>query len=209
MSLSLGEIETTAKKATRGAGYPWGLAEEAAFATRWLSAQGLDGCAILSGFLQAGFAQNLPQHTPTSLGQDWRAPDALCPILTGAAISDRAARLAVQPITLHNVAHPMLLLPFVARAATLLQRPLSLQCGALTIAAAGAALGRAAPLPALAATLTISLGGTISERRSTTLRARPDPEAWQALMALAQLTYAPATDASRRLGAGTGQTDND
>ena len=33
MSLSLNEVESTAKKAARGAGYPWGLAEEAAKAT--------------------------------------------------------------------------------------------------------------------------------------------------------------------------------
>ncbi|NND22495.1 MAG: DUF3726 domain-containing protein, partial [Silicimonas sp.] len=42
MSYSLNEVEATAKKAARGAGYPWGLAEEAAKATRWLCAHDID-----------------------------------------------------------------------------------------------------------------------------------------------------------------------
>ena len=43
MSLSLNEVESLAKKAARGTGYPWGLAEEAAKASRWLAARGVDG----------------------------------------------------------------------------------------------------------------------------------------------------------------------
>ena len=40
-------------------------------------------------------------------------------------------------------------------------------------------------------------------------RAHPDPAAWQALLGLAHRTYAPATEASRRLGAGSGLRDDD
>ena len=46
MNLSLNEVEATAKKATRGAGYPWGLAEEAGKAVRWLCGA---GCGWLRG----------------------------------------------------------------------------------------------------------------------------------------------------------------
>lgn len=40
MSFALNEIEATAKRATRGAGYDWGLAEDASKAVRWLCARG-------------------------------------------------------------------------------------------------------------------------------------------------------------------------
>lgn len=51
MVLSLNEVQVTAKKAARGAGYPWGIAEEAGQAARWLCSHGLDGCAALAGVL--------------------------------------------------------------------------------------------------------------------------------------------------------------
>ena len=53
MSYSLNEMEATAKRAARGAGYSWGLAEEASKATRWLCTQGLDGAAELAHVLGA------------------------------------------------------------------------------------------------------------------------------------------------------------
>ena len=37
MTYSLYEIEVTGKRAARGSGFSWGLAEEAGKATRWLS----------------------------------------------------------------------------------------------------------------------------------------------------------------------------
>ena len=37
MNVSMNEVESMAKTAARGAGYSWGLAEEAGKATRWLS----------------------------------------------------------------------------------------------------------------------------------------------------------------------------
>ncbi|MEL7259121.1 MAG: DUF3726 domain-containing protein, partial [Pseudomonadota bacterium] len=43
MSWSLNEVESLARKAARGAGYSWGLAEEAGKATRWTCAAGWPG----------------------------------------------------------------------------------------------------------------------------------------------------------------------
>ena len=43
MTFSLNEIEAIGKRAARGAGLPWGLAEEAGKAARWLTARGLPG----------------------------------------------------------------------------------------------------------------------------------------------------------------------
>ncbi|WP_172978117.1 DUF3726 domain-containing protein [Roseovarius sp. THAF27] len=39
MTWSLNEIEALARKPTRGAGYPWGLAEETGRAARWTARQ--------------------------------------------------------------------------------------------------------------------------------------------------------------------------
>ena len=126
MSFSLNEVEVTARKAARGAGYPWGLAEEAGRATRWLCAQGLPGCESLAALLDADLAAALQDHMPGSLESPWRGRAELCPLGTGAALSDSAARVSGGTLDIADVAQPMLFLPFVAAAARRLETALSL-----------------------------------------------------------------------------------
>lgn len=90
MSYSLNEMEATTKRATRGAGYPWGLAEDAAKAARWLCAQGLDGSAEMAQVLERRFAEHPAKHRPQSHEGVWRAEGDLCPISAGALLSDCA-----------------------------------------------------------------------------------------------------------------------
>ena len=85
MSYSLNEVEATAKRATRGAGYAWGVSEDAAKATRWLCAHDLDGVAHLARLLDA------PEpNAPNSVDGDWTGEGALCPLRTGCLLSDSA-----------------------------------------------------------------------------------------------------------------------
>ena len=205
MSFSLNEVDATARKAARGAGYSWGLAEEAGKATRWLCAQGLDGCAALAALLQ----EPRPE-TPTRKGAIWSGPGALCPLATGAALSDFAADLANGPIRLVEVAHPQLLLPFAAGAARHLGTVLTLSCDTLTARTDGAGLDLATiPVPPGTSDVTVSIGGAMAGTRAKHTRATSDPADWETLTGFAARTYAPATDASRRLGAGAGLSDND
>ena len=48
---SVGEIGALSVKAVRGAGYSWGVAEEAGWAVRWLIRAGIDGSAVLANAL--------------------------------------------------------------------------------------------------------------------------------------------------------------
>ena len=205
MSFSLNEVEVTAKKAARGAGYSWGLAEEAGKATRWLCAQGLDGCAALAALLGD------PRHEiPTCDGVVWSGSGALCPLATGAALSDFAENLADGPIRLVEVVQPQLLLPFAAGAARHLGTVLTLSCDTLTARTDGTGLDLALiPSPPGTSDVTVSRGAAMAGARSIQTRAAPDPAIWAILTGLAARTYAPATDASRRLGAGAGLSDND
>ena len=59
MSRSLGEMAGLATKAVRGAGQPWGVAEEAGWALRWLGRAGLAGPAALARALEAGDLSDL------------------------------------------------------------------------------------------------------------------------------------------------------
>lgn len=89
MSWSTGELGAIALRAVRGAGQPWGVAEEAAWAVRWLIRAGLDGPSALAGALEA---------------------DAPGDLLEGIALADRG----IAPDVLQPAA-ALLMLPFVAR----------------------------------------------------------------------------------------------
>ena len=50
-SWSLSETAALATKAARGAGMPWGLADETGFAVSWLHARGIAGLSALCRYL--------------------------------------------------------------------------------------------------------------------------------------------------------------
>ncbi|MDP5216655.1 DUF3726 domain-containing protein [Ruegeria sp. 2205SS24-7] len=209
MTLSLNEMEATAKRATRGGLYSWGLAEEAAKATRWLCAHGLDGGAVLAALLQRRFAASLQDHTPENLDEPWQCKTTLCPLTAGVTLSDCAERLSQRPTDMRQVAHPLLILPFAAQVARKLERSVTVTSGSWEAVTDGTALSMPQEAPDHSEHLRIELGGVLSELRPHRTRATPAPETRAILSRFAQLTYAPATEESRRLGAGAGLSDND
>ena len=189
MSFSLNEVEAQAKKATRGAGYSWGMAEEAGRATAWLCAQGRDGVAVLAAVLDA-------------------TPDAdHCPLTQGTRLCDRAKIAPSQNRVLHRVFQPLLLLPFVGFASRQIGQPLSITWEGGSAVTDGASLCILGQDPAAQADLTIAIhAGTFTAGTKFT-RATPDSSAWDMLSHYAHRTYAPATEESRRLGAGDSQSN--
>ncbi|WP_264210531.1 DUF3726 domain-containing protein [Leisingera thetidis] len=209
MSYALNEVEATAKRAARGAGYDWGLAEEAAKATRWLCAQGLDGAAVLAGLLEAGYAADLPAHVPQGLDGDWLAKVRLCPLASGAALSDCAAQLQHGPLKMGPVAQPVLILAFAALAARQLGVCVTVEGEGFQAVTDAAGLQIEGALPESAAVLTVRAGGSLAAGGPLRTRAEPAEAAWAVLNRFAHKTYAPATEQSRLLGAGAGLSDND
>ncbi|MEX0303924.1 MAG: DUF3726 domain-containing protein [Leisingera sp.] len=209
MSYALNEVEATAKRAARGAGYDWGLAEEAAKATRWLCAQGLDGAAVLAAVLEAGFAADPAAHAPLGLAGGWQAKAQLCPLATGAALSDCAARLQQAPQVMGPVARPAMILPFAALAARRLGACVTVEGEGFQAVTDGSALQIEGTLPDAAASLTVRAEGSLTASGPLNSRAEPEEAAWAVLNRFAHKTYAPATEESRLLGAGAGLSDND
>lgn len=209
MSYSLNEIEATAKKAARGAGYSWGMAEEAGKATRWLCIQGQEGCATLAGFLIQMDGQDLSNHKPQALSEEWHANSMLCPLISGAALSDCAADLLSGDITLRDVAHPALLMPFAGRAAVRLNRVVALECDGARAVTNGVELALDGAFSTHAKQVKVSLQAEMSAALPRHTRGTPSPTDLATLNKFAHRTYAPATEESRRLGAGAGLSDND
>lgn len=208
MTLSLNEVEATAKKATRGAGYSWGLAEEAGKATRWLCARDLNGCKALAELLVQTDGSNKEAWTPHCDQPVWRASGGrLCPLIAGAALSDRA--LALSSVRLVMLVAPLLLLPFVALAAQQRETVLQIEMAGASAATDGTALSITGVFPSVVDELAVVDGGSVLQPVPVRSRADPDAQTLQFLNTLAHRTYAPATDASRMSGAGAGLSDND
>lgn len=207
MILSFNEIEALTSKATRGAGLDWGLAEEAAFAARWLAERGLDwsSAVLLRCRSHVGDA--------TQVAETLVRGEALCPLRLGAYLAD--AGISPRGLTLRDVAVPLLLLPFVARIGS---DPLVVAFGrdpAYAIAGAetysfGSSGDTEAGLSTAAVALT--LGALPKTLSPLSIRTRPLPVPASVLDALAvfeRQTYVPATAQSRIAGAGAGLSDND
>lgn len=210
MDLSLNEVEATAKRATRGAGYPWGLAEESAKATRWLCARDIDGCAVLARLLEMRNGSDLAEWSPQSDSDMWEAEGGvLCPIAAGTTISDRACDVAAHGIRLRGVAEPLMLLPFVAQSAQELKTTVSIEWPGVVAITDGWHLSMSGEPGLFAAEATVICDGELGTLKCQKTRAEPTQAVLQKLGRFAHRTFAPATEESRLLGAGAGLSDND
>jgi hypothetical protein len=218
MIVSRNEIESLALKAARGAGLSWGLAEEASAAAGWLAEQGLPWAEELADVLERTGTTSSPRVSG-QLIEPSRAGTALCPIVTGALLSDLGQPAC--PLEIRDVLAPLWLAPFLARAAAP-DRPLAIDWagGHLVVAGNAAAVLGTTPGPSAAASrhrVTIAWGRV--DRLSLappalcgTAYAAPDAApggAWQRLLALEHRCYVPASAQSRLAGAGAGLLDND
>lgn len=215
MSYSLNEIEAMSKRAGRGAGLAWGLAEEVAKSTRWLSAFGFPGAQMLAELLTLNDRLPAVDLSPATLTGVWSAPAGrMSPLIAGAAMSDCAVRMqAGQSIAMENVSFPLLLVPFAAGAALRLGGAVAVSWQGVCLTTDGQRLAvqgtRAASLAPHADAVHCAAATGMRGARAPVLRAEVDPVAWQSLSGFARRTYAPATESSRLLGAGAGLSDTD
>jgi len=215
MSHSLNEIEAMSKRAARGAGLAWGLAEEAAKGTRWLAGYGYPSTELLADLLELNDRLPAIDFSPTSLEGIWRAPAGrMSPLIAGAAMSDCAVRMRDgQVITIEQVSQPLLIVPFASGAALRLGVAVAVEWGDVRLTTDGKQLcvqgTREDVLAAHTDVVRCFAPAEMTTPNAPVMRAEVQENCWARLGAFAHRTYAPATDSSRLLGAGAGLNDND
>lgn len=223
---SLNEIEASSRKAARGAGMPWGLAEEAGKATRWLAARGLPNVSLLLTLLRENDGKPYELLRPESLDRLWHAAGGiLCPIIAGSALNDVAERISGgETFVLNGVSCPALVLPVLGRAAKYLERgfqvtwrngneaacisilPDRLYLNAVELDGLATAYSEEVRVSGITPDAALPQGTLITRRvRGVPLEDRH----WSGLQAFAARTYVPATEESRLRGAGAGVKDED
>ena len=223
MSLSLNQVEYTARKAVRGAGLPWGLAEDAGRAVRWLEALGLPGLSWLArvlGALDHGrTGELLVRQQP---GTVWRAAGGtISPLVAGPSLADRAHLHRDDgefELTLLDVACPELCAGYLGVASLQTGAPLAMSWarGGMRIRGDRVFLDGARDPGAAAGVHDLVVragsgdpGGGGREFAGAAGPRRVDPDALGLLESLARRTYVENTEASRLSGAGAGLGDAD
>ena len=216
MSWSLNEVEGLTRKAVRGSGASWGVAEEAGKSLRWLTAVGLPGADHLSRLLTLNDGVAYDMLRPRVTEGAWSAEGGrLCPLVSGAVICDYAAEIAAgREIQLLVTSHPMLLLPYTAGVADLTRSKIAItwQGTAATLAPGG--LIGFSEKESIDVEVTDSVGihattTDVADPLSSVSRAKIAGATARVLGDFAHRTYAPDTPESRLSGAGAGLTDND
>ena len=216
MNVSFNEIDVMSKRAARGAGFPWGLAEEAGKATRWLMAYGFPGLEILQDILKYNDTRHDTDEVPVANDGVWQARTGnLCPIVAGAILSDRAADITIEDgIKFGMMLRPIALAPFVATAARisggvfeLHWDDVTMEIGANEVSLTGACVHLKNHTTEGVCCRRTQQAITDPVKRVTECTA--DARVWARLNDYAHRTFAPASDASRLAGAGAGLTDND
>ena len=117
---SLSEIETTSKRASRGVGFSWGIAEEVGKCIRLLELFGLPGIKNLIKYYQKKNKENFDDIR--SINQkNTSNKNSLCPISLGICFLDQIRKIeSYNKCLFKNVAYPLLLLPFLSRSSEII-----------------------------------------------------------------------------------------
>ena len=117
---SFSEIETTSKRASRGVGFSWGIAEEVGKCIRLLELFGLPGIKNLNEYFKKKDKENF-DNIKSINQKNTSNKNSLCPISLGISCLDQIRKIEnYNECSFKNVAYPLLLLPFLSRSSEII-----------------------------------------------------------------------------------------
>ena len=124
---SLSEIDTTSKRASKAAGYSWGISEEVGKNIRMLEMFGLPGVKNLNDFYKKKKVYKF--ENLNLISQDNKAIKFhFCPIFVGISFLDQIKSLeSSSEVKFEKIGYPLLFLPFVSRASEIIGKRLLLK----------------------------------------------------------------------------------
>ena len=216
--LSLNEIDASVKKAARGVGLKWGMAEEAGKSARWLAEHGiLDMHAFVSVLTKQDTDTVWALESAVACLDNVDAARVICPLILGSWIADLGSDLnTLIASRAFRVFVPSLLVPFLSRLTSNCGFSLALEwpmcrvfCfdGSVAVEGDKQALLISEPvgIAILSAKATARSWSTES-KSGVTLTEEHD---WIKICEFGHRTYVPSSALSRQLGAGAGTNDND
>jgi len=201
---SFSEIDTTSKRASKAAGFSWGVAEEIGKSVRSLELFGLPGIINLNQYLK-----KIKKKHPTKITKiekENKTDDKeLCPIYSGIALLDNCLELEkLKSIKFYNVNFPLLILPFVSKASEIIGKKILVKYDntsfLLNFDKSIFSKNIDKQVQLLANTVSIEF---IENKNSFS------EQDWKELYKLSEETFVAESDSSKAKAAGAGLTDND
>ena len=201
---SLSEIDTTSKRASRAAGYSWGVAEEIGKNIRLLELFGLEGIKTLNQYYSV---KNKEKFSNLNLIIENNISDKYpyCPIILGINFLDQIRTLEkFKKITFNKISFPLLLLPFLSRSSEIIGKKINIKFDKiefllnLNVNISSNLLDK--NCPEIASNVEINI---IENKDNFT------EQEWKSLYKLSEETFVEETDSLKKGAAGAGLTDND
>ena len=201
---SLSEIDTTSKRASRAAGYSWGVAEEIGKNIRLLELFGLEGIKTLNQYYSVKDKEkfsNLNLIIENNISDKY----PYCPIILGINFLDQIRTLEkFKKITFNKISFPLLLLPFLSRSSEIIGKKINIKFDKiefllnLNVNISSNLLDK--NCPEIASNVEINI---IENKDNFT------EQEWKSLYKLSEDTFVEENDSLKQGAAGAGLTDND
>ena len=202
--ISFSEIETTSKRASKAAGFSWGIAEEIGKSIKSLELFGLPGVVNLNLYLKK-IKKKHPKKIRKIEKENKAEDKELCPIYSGVAFLDRSMELeGLQSLKFYNVSYPLLMLPFVSRASEIMSKKILMQYDNASFLLNFDKSVFSKNIDKQAQPLTKELNIELVENKNSFLE-----QDWKELYKLSEETFVEESDSSKSKAAGAGLTDND
>jgi len=202
---SFSEIDITSKRASKAAGFAWGIAEEVGKNMRNLEMFGLPGVKNLNLYLKK--IKKSPTEKPKKIEKENKPQSKeFCPIHCGTIFLDNCKMLeALKSIKFFNVSYPLLLLPFLSRASDIVGKKISAQYEENNFLLN---FNKTIFSKNIKSDQIITLAKEVSIEFLENNNSFSDQE-WKELYKLSEETFVEETDSLKEKGAGAGLTDND
>ena len=202
--ITFSEIETTTKRASKAAGFSWGVAEEIGKSIKSLELFGLPGIINLNQYLK-----KIKKKHPTKITKiekENKTDDKeLCPIYSGVAFLDRCLELEkLKNLKFYNVSYPLLMLPFISRASEIMSKKILVQFdnSSFLLNFDKSIFSKNIEKQAQSQAKVVNIE-FIENKNSFS------EQDWKELYKLSEETFVDESDSQKKTGAGAGLTDND
>ena len=201
---SFSEIETTSKRASRAAGFSWGVSEEVGKNVRLLEMFGLSGVKNLIEYYKEKKEKNF-ENLKLINKENKINKNFFCPIILGTNFLDQIKSLeSLEEIKFEKLAYPILFLPFISRASEITGKKLLLKLDETEFLL----------------NFNISIFSNLSKKNIISISNfasvrflensdRFSEKEWNELYKLSEETFVEENESLKQSAAGAGLTDND
>ena len=201
---SLSEIETTVKRASKAAGYSWGVAEETGKSIRLLELFSLPGIKHLNEYFNKK-NKNKFENLKLISEKNSSLKNPYCPITLGVSFLDQINVLEnLKKIELKNVAYPVIFISFLSRSSEIIGKKIYVKIDEkkilLNLNVNISSNFIDLEFPKTANSIEVNL---LENKDNFT------HEEWKNLYKLSEDTFVEESDSLKEGAAGAGLTDND